>query len=37
VAAARADRIWRVCEIARGHDVAIDKPDELASILETCA
>jgi pimeloyl-ACP methyl ester carboxylesterase len=37
VAAARADRSWTVHEIACGHDVAIDKPDELASILETCA
>jgi pimeloyl-ACP methyl ester carboxylesterase len=36
-AAARADPGWAVHEIACGHDVAIDKSDELASILATCA
>lgn len=36
VAAAR-DADWTVHEVACGHDVAIDKPDELATILQTCA
>ncbi|MGH8308860.1 MAG: alpha/beta fold hydrolase [Steroidobacteraceae bacterium] len=34
VATARSDPSWTVYEIACGHDVAIDKPDELAAILE---
>jgi pimeloyl-ACP methyl ester carboxylesterase len=33
-AAARSDPSWTVHEIACGHDVEIDKPDELVAILE---
>lgn len=32
-AALRADSTWAVHEIACGHDVAIDKPDELTALL----
>jgi pimeloyl-ACP methyl ester carboxylesterase len=35
VATARADPRWRVYEIACGHDVALDKPDELVARLES--
>ena len=37
VAAARADPEWNVYEIDCGHDIAIDKPDELAAILHSIA
>jgi pimeloyl-ACP methyl ester carboxylesterase len=36
VAAARSDPSWTVYEVACGHDVAIDAPQELAEILEAC-
>ena len=34
VAELRADPGWRVHEIACGHDIAIEMPDELAHVLE---
>lgn len=36
-AALRADPAWGVHEIACGHDIAIERPDELAAILEKAA
>jgi len=36
-AALRAEPDWRVVEVECGHDIAIDKPDELAAILEKAA
>lgn len=36
-AALRADPGWRVHEIACGHDIAIDMPDELTDVLEKSA
>jgi pimeloyl-ACP methyl ester carboxylesterase len=37
VAELRADAGWRVHEIACGHDIAIEMPDELAAVLEELA
>jgi pimeloyl-ACP methyl ester carboxylesterase len=37
VAEFRTDPSWRVYEVACGHDIAIDKPDELTEILEKSA
>jgi pimeloyl-ACP methyl ester carboxylesterase len=36
VAGLRGDPSWRVHEVSCGHDVPIEKPDELVVILETC-
>ncbi|HKA90466.1 MAG TPA: alpha/beta hydrolase [Haliangiales bacterium] len=36
-AAVGSDRGWTIRELACGHDVAIDAPDELVEILEACA
>jgi pimeloyl-ACP methyl ester carboxylesterase len=37
VAGFRADAGWRVHEVACGHDIAIEEPDELTGILEKAA